>query len=124
MPTYVYRCRECDETLEVFQSFSDKPLKKHEQCGGELRKVFHASGVVFKGSGYYVTDSRPSQSGAPANSKPSDGTSEGSSEKTTDSSDKSGGDGKLKKQDAPSKKPKTDKVAAEPSSTRSAAASD
>lgn len=83
MPTYVYRCRECDETFEVFQSFSDKPLKKHESCGGPLQKVFHASGIVFKGSGYYVTDSRPSKSGAPANAKPSDASTGSSDSGTT-----------------------------------------
>jgi putative FmdB family regulatory protein len=64
MPTYEYRCDECGETLEVFQSFKDKPLKVHEGCGGPLKKVFHPSGVVFKGSGYYVTDSRSKASAA------------------------------------------------------------
>ena len=58
MPTYEYRCKECGERLEVFQKFSDKPLSVHPECGGKLQKVFHASGIVFKGSGYYVTDSR------------------------------------------------------------------
>lgn len=62
MPTYEYRCDECGETIEVFQSFKDKPLKVHEGCGGPLKKVFHPRGVVFKGSGYYVTDSRPNGS--------------------------------------------------------------
>ena len=60
MPTYEYMCRECGETIEVFQSFSDKPLKKHTECGGELKKVFHARGIVFKGSGFYATDSKSS----------------------------------------------------------------
>jgi putative FmdB family regulatory protein len=58
MPTYEYVCAECGDRIEVFQSFSAKPLKVHEACGGALKKVFHPSGVVFKGSGYYVTDSR------------------------------------------------------------------
>lgn len=58
MPTYVYRCGECNETLEALQSFSDKPLRKHADCGGPLSKVFQAGSVVFKGGGYYVTDSR------------------------------------------------------------------
>ena len=60
MPTYEYMCKECGETIEVFQSFSDKPLKKHTECGGELKKVFHARGIVFKGSGFYATDSKTS----------------------------------------------------------------
>jgi putative FmdB family regulatory protein len=62
MPTYEYTCKGCGETLEVFQSFSEKPLRKHRECGGDLQKVFHARGVVFKGSGFYSTDSRSSSS--------------------------------------------------------------
>jgi len=58
MPTYEYTCKACGETVEVFQSFSEKPLRKHRECGGDLQKVFHARGVVFKGSGFYSTDSR------------------------------------------------------------------
>lgn len=62
MPTYEYVCKDCGEHIEVFQSFKDKPLKRHEQCGGELQKRFHASGIVFKGSGFYATDSKSSSS--------------------------------------------------------------
>lgn len=58
MPTYVYRCAACDETFEVFQSFSDPAITTHDGCGGDVRKVFQPSGVVFKGSGFYKTDSR------------------------------------------------------------------
>lgn len=61
MPTYEYLCKECGDRLEVFQSFKARPLKTHEDCGGELQKVFHARGVVFKGSGFYKTDSRKSK---------------------------------------------------------------
>lgn len=75
MPTYEYQCQECGERLEVFQKFSDKPLRAHPECGGRLNKVFHASGVVFKGSGYYVTDSRPRGKSTAGNSKPSDASS-------------------------------------------------
>lgn len=59
MPTYEYLCKTCGETIEVFQSFSDRPLKKHKECGGQLQKVFHARGIVFKGGGFYATDSKP-----------------------------------------------------------------
>lgn len=62
MPTYEYACKNCGKTLEVFQSFSDKPLKKHKECGGDLQKVFHARGIVFKGGGFYATDSKSSSS--------------------------------------------------------------
>lgn len=68
MPTYEYVCKNCGETIEVFQSFSDKPLKKHKECGGNLQKVFHARGIVFKGKGFYATDSKP-KSDAPASSE-------------------------------------------------------
>lgn len=64
MPTYEYTCKTCGENIEVFQPFSAKPLKKHAECGGELQKVFHARGVVFKGSGWYAKDSKA----APASS--------------------------------------------------------
>lgn len=67
MPTYEYTCKNCGENLEVFQSFSDKPLKKHKECGGELQKVFHARGIVFKGKGFYATDSK-AESGSSSSS--------------------------------------------------------
>lgn len=72
MPTYEYTCKGCGQTFEAFQSFSEKPLRKHADCGGELQKVFHARGVVFKGSGFYTTDSRNSSS-----SRKTDGSSKG-----------------------------------------------
>ena len=58
MPTYSYVCTECDTPLEVQQSFSDDALTVCPTCEGRLRKVFSAVGVVFKGSGFYRTDSR------------------------------------------------------------------
>ncbi len=58
MPTYQYACTACGEQLEAVQSFTDPALTECPQCGGALRKVFSAVGVVFKGSGFYKTDSR------------------------------------------------------------------
>ena len=58
MPTYQYACRECGHAFEQFQSFSDDALSECPECAGRLRKVFNAVGVVFKGSGFYRTDSR------------------------------------------------------------------
>jgi putative FmdB family regulatory protein len=58
VPTYEYRCEKCSESFEIFQSFSDRPLRKHAGCGGPVEKVFHPRGITFKGSGFYVTDSR------------------------------------------------------------------
>ena len=60
LPTYQYRCTECDHAFEEFQSFTDDALTVCPVCGGRLRKVFNAVGVVFKGSGFYRNDSRSS----------------------------------------------------------------
>jgi putative FmdB family regulatory protein len=58
VPTYQYACTECGEQLEVVQKFTDEPLSTCPACGGRLRKVFTPVGVLFKGSGFYRTDSR------------------------------------------------------------------
>ena len=58
MPTYEYACTECGERTEVVQSISDAPLATCPVCGGVVRKVFSPVGIVFKGSGFYKTDSR------------------------------------------------------------------
>ncbi len=62
MPTYEYRCTKCGQHVEAVQSFSDDPLTECGVCGGQLRKVFAPVGIVFKGSGFYKTDSRGSGS--------------------------------------------------------------
>ena len=58
MPTYQYRCTSCATELEVVQKFTDEPLAECPECAGNLRKVYNAVGVVFKGSGFYATDNR------------------------------------------------------------------
>lgn len=58
MPTYEYACTECGNRIEVLQRSEEEPLTMCERCGGVLRKVFHPAGIVFKGSGFYATDSR------------------------------------------------------------------
>jgi putative FmdB family regulatory protein len=69
MPTYEYECQACHERLEAVQKFSDAALTTCPHCGGELRKVFSAVGIVFKGSGFYKNDSRSTaKSTAPATS--------------------------------------------------------
>lgn len=71
MPTYQYRCTACGDELEAVQKFTDAALTTCPACQGELRKVYNAVGVVFKGSGFYATDSRKSNSTSkPADSKP------------------------------------------------------
>src|ERR1700680_1167001 len=56
MPIYEYECAKCGKKIEVLQKMSDKPLKKHEKCGGSLTKLISAAGFQFKGTGWYVTD--------------------------------------------------------------------
>ena len=58
MPTYQYACTDCGKQLEAVQKFTDNALTVCPACQGRLRKVFSAVGVVFKGSGFYRTDSR------------------------------------------------------------------
>ena len=70
MPTYQYACAACDERLEVVQKFTDDALTTCEVCGGPLRKVYSPVGIVFKGSGFYRTDSRNGSGSAEAKDKP------------------------------------------------------
>lgn len=80
MPTYQYACTECGHSFEQFQSFSEDALTVCPECDGKLRKLFNAVGVVFKGSGFYRTDSRSSSSAAePATSGASSSSSSDSS---------------------------------------------
>lgn len=87
MPTYQYACTECDHAFEQFQSFSDDSLTVCPQCEGRLRKVFNAVGVVFKGSGFYRTDSRGSSTSS------STSTSSDSASTTTSTKDSSSSSG-------------------------------
>ena len=63
MPTYSYRCTECDNAFDIHQAFTDDALTVCEVCGGRLRKLFNTIGVTFNGSGFYRTDSRAGGSG-------------------------------------------------------------
>lgn len=90
MPTYQYACTECGHAFEQVQSFSDASLTTCPECQGKLRKVFNAVGVVFKGSGFYRTDSRGSQSASEGGSSKKESSSESSSSSTkSESSSKS-----------------------------------
>jgi len=91
VPTYQYTCTECGEPLEAVQKFSDAPLTACPACGGRLRKVFSAVGIVFKGSGFYRTDSRNGSRAADPAAKDKDkSSSESSSSSTSDSSSSNG----------------------------------
>ena len=98
MPTYSYQCTECADRFDVVQAFTDDALTTCEKCSGRLRKLFNSVGVVFKGSGFYRTDSRESakKSNGSANGSSSgeSASSSGSSEtKSSSSSDKSSSSG-------------------------------
>jgi putative FmdB family regulatory protein len=95
VPTYQYACTDCGEQLEVVQKFTDNALTVCPACDGRLRKVFSAVGVVFKGSGFYRTDSRAAANGStngssskasPNGSADSSASSSGDSSSTSDSS--------------------------------------
>ena len=92
MPTYEYECTVCGQHIEVFQRFSEDPLTTCGVCGGKLRKVFHPAGIVFKGSGFYATDSRAKAPSGAASKKESDGGSSSGAPSSSDSgSDSRGG---------------------------------
>ena len=88
MPTYQYACTDCGDKSEVVQRFTDEPLTVCSVCGGKLRKVFSPVGIVFKGSGFYRTDSRSSGT-VPAASANGSGGSSSSESSSTSGSDKS-----------------------------------
>jgi len=110
MPTYVYECNKCGDEFELYQSFSDEPLKKHPECGGKVAKVFQPVGIVLKGSGFYKNDSRGGakrSNGSSSKSEASDnGSSDGakseSSSTSSDSGPKGGSKSESKKSDGSS----------------------
>ena len=94
MPTYEYACTACGRGLEAVQSFSDDPLTVCPECGGALRKVYGAVGIVLKGSGFYKTDSRAAAgngSKKKSESAGSSGTGEASESKGSDGGAKTEG---------------------------------
>jgi putative FmdB family regulatory protein len=72
MPTYEYECKSCGYTFDAFQSMSDDPLKTCPQCGKDIRRLINGgSGVIFKGSGFYVTDKKGGAGGSSSSKGPS-----------------------------------------------------
>jgi putative FmdB family regulatory protein len=76
MPTYVYECAKCGDEFELYQSFSEDPLKKHPGCGGKVAKVFQPVGIVLKGSGFYKNDNRSSGKRPKSDAKSDGGSSD------------------------------------------------
>lgn len=95
MPTYQYACTDCDHRFEAVQSFSDASLTTCPECSGKLRKVYGSVGVVFKGSGFYRTDSRSGGKGTssttaekPAEKKSGESKSDSSSSSSSSAASK------------------------------------
>jgi len=85
MPTYEYECLACKTRFERFQKFADPPVTECPECGNTVRKVLFAAGIVFKGSGWYKTDSRPSTSeNGSSTASPSDAKTETKSDAKTE----------------------------------------
>lgn len=90
MPTYSYACTECSNRFDVVQAFTDDALTTCEECNGRLRKIFGKVGVVFKGSGFYRTDSRESQKSS-ASASGGSGSTTGSDKSAPAAASDSGG---------------------------------
>lgn len=80
MPTYAYRCKDCDHAFDIVQSFTDDALTECPECGGTLRKQYGTVGVTFKGGGFYRTDSRSSGGSSSSSESSSSGSSSSSSD--------------------------------------------
>jgi putative FmdB family regulatory protein len=102
MPTYTYQCDSCGHGFEAVQRFADDPLTECPRCDASIRRVIQPVGVVFKGSGWYITDSRPKSSGEGA-----DGASEPTGAKAKDKADTATKADKAEKSDAPAKTEKS-----------------
>ena len=90
MPTYEYACTKCGQHVEVFQRLSEPSLTECGVCGGPLRKVFHPVGIVFKGSGFYATDSRRKPKTSSSGGKEGGGKESGGKEGKEDGGGKEG----------------------------------
>jgi len=122
VPTYEYRCDNCAKNFDVVQSFTDDPLTECPTCGSPVRKVFGSVGIVFKGSGFYKTDSR---SGGGTASVPSESSSSSTASGDSGSGKDSGSDSGSSGKDSGSKESSSpasssDKPAAAPATTPSA----
>jgi putative FmdB family regulatory protein len=117
MPTYEYKCKSCGHSFEIVQSMRDDGLTECPECGGELRKVFAAPAISFKGSGFYATDHR--KKGSSSSSEKSEKT-EKKDDKKADAKPDTGSDAGAKSQKADQK---TDRKSEKKSETKPAASS-
>ncbi|MEE8353101.1 MAG: FmdB family zinc ribbon protein [Dehalococcoidales bacterium] len=97
MPTYVYECDSCEHRFEERQGFDDDPLTDCPRCEGSVRRVFHPAPIIFKGRGFYVTDSRPAGDGGVASTASGDSGASGAKETTAAESSEGGSGGDKEK---------------------------
>ena len=114
MPTYEYACVDCGQHIEVVQSMSDPPLTVCAACGGRLRKVFAPIGIVFKGSGFYRTDSRGKPAASKEDATPAKETSSAKSSSDSPSSGSSDSGGSSSKSDSAANSKRASKSASKP----------
>lgn len=93
MPTYEYRCKQCEHQFEIVQAFTDDNLTVCPECGGTLKKVFGNVGITFKGGGFYKTDSRAASGGSSGSGSSSSSSGSGSGSTSSSSGSGSGSDG-------------------------------
>lgn len=113
MPTYSYQCTECGDRFDIVQAFTDDALTTCKRCSGRLRKRFNSVGVVFKGSGFYRTDSRES-------GKKSAGSTNGSSSSSESTSGSADTSGSAEKSSSSAKSSSTEKSSNSTASTAAA----
>jgi putative FmdB family regulatory protein len=89
MPVYEYECEQCGTRFERHQSIKDEPVRQCPECSGTVHKVFHPAGIIFKGSGWYITDSRKSTSSTVTGETKSNGSGSKDEKKTTQAEVKS-----------------------------------
>jgi putative FmdB family regulatory protein len=120
VPTYAYACTACDHRFEVQQSFSDASLTDCPQCEGRVRKLFNAVGIVFKGSGFYRTDSRGSGTASAAAASGSSSSSAEAAKTPSNGSDSGNGTSGTSSAAASSSSPATSSTSSTASSTSAA----
>ena len=120
MPTYQYACTDCDHRFDAVQAFSDASLTVCPECGGKLRKVFSSVGIVFKGSGFYRTDSRAGAGSTVA--KGESGSDSSSSDSSSSATSDSGSSSEKKSESTAKSEKKSDSKSSTPSKSSPAAA--
>jgi putative FmdB family regulatory protein len=118
LPTYEYACKACGHRLEAVQKFTDDALTVCPDCGGALRKVFGAPGIVLKGSGFYKTDTRAQDKRSSSDKSPSNGSDSAKSDSKSDTSTKTDSSSKS---ESSTPSPSSDKPAKESKPAASAA---